>query len=91
MPSDLLTGYYVGAPDLAVEILWPSDVATEVHAKINQWLAAGATSVWLVDPANRQVQIHRATGQITRFRETDPLTDESVLPGFTLDLADLFA
>lgn len=91
LPSEPQTGYFDGAPDLAAEVLSPNDVVSEVLAKIDQWLDAGAISVWLVDPTNRQVQIYHRSGQITRFRNDEELRDEDVLPGFMLKLSDLFA
>src|SRR5262249_49558697 len=46
---------YEGAPDLAIEILSPSDPPREMHAQVADYLAAGARMVWLVDPERGQV------------------------------------
>ena len=45
--------FFEGAPDLAVEILSPSNRPGEVRAKAPEYLAAGARLVWVVDPSAR--------------------------------------
>ena len=63
---------------------------TEVNAKANERLAAGTKSVWVVDPPNRTVTVYRESGQIIRYGGSDTLRDEPTLPGFTLNLDDVF-
>ena len=53
LPPKLPRGFFPGPPDLAVEVLSPSDRAGEVQAKVQDWLAAGCLAVWVVDPENR--------------------------------------
>jgi len=72
------------APDLAVEVLSPSNQADEVEHKVRMWLGAGARSVWVVDPASRTLSIRRADGSSELVRATEELRDEGVLPGFAL-------
>lgn len=81
--------FFEGAPDLAIEVVSPSDRMSDVQAKVNEWLAACARSVWVVDTPNRSIDIFHSGGHMTRFRESDVLTDD-VLPGFTLKLDELF-
>ncbi len=83
-------GYFPGAPDLAVEINSLSDLASDVLIKVDQWLSAGAVSVWVVDPPTRSVEVYRADKQVVRFHAGDTLTDEPTLPGLKLKIADLF-
>jgi Uma2 family endonuclease len=85
-----VSGYFEGAPDLAVEVLSPGDRQSEVLAKVDQWLASGAVSVWVVDPRTRSVMIHRSDGQVVRLRETEQITGEPALPGFKCAVANLF-
>jgi Uma2 family endonuclease len=80
-----------GAPDIAIEVLSPGNSAEDIELKISQYLAAGAKVVWIVSPKARQVSIYRADGSGTLLREPQNLTGESVLPGFTLALVELFA
>ncbi len=79
-----------GAPDLAVEILSPSNRRREVAEKVTEYLAAGARAVWVVDPRKRSVAVHR-TGVDTRiYRAGETLDGGEVLPGFRLPLSKLF-
>jgi Uma2 family endonuclease len=45
-------------PDIAVEVLSESELAVENHRKTNEYLAAGAQEVWVVDHANGEVFVH---------------------------------
>ena len=80
-----------GAPDIAIEVLSPGNSAEDIELKISQYLTAGAKSVWIVSPKARQVRVYRADGTHALLREPQSLTGESVLPGFGLPLAELFA
>ena len=51
-------GYWSGAPDLAVEVISPSDSAQEVDEKVDTWLSGGASEVWTIDPVSRAVVLH---------------------------------
>jgi Uma2 family endonuclease len=78
------------APDLVVEVVSPSDRASEVSAKAATWLDAGVRPVWVVDPQVRLASVHHPDGLVTVLREDGVLDGEGVLPGFRLSLADLF-
>lgn len=80
-----------GAPDVAVEILSPSDRSTDIHAKTLEYLEAGARLLWIVDPATRSVVVHRPDGSAQLLAGDAVLDGEGVLPGFALPLSDLFA
>jgi Uma2 family endonuclease len=77
------------APDLAVEIISPSDWRGHVDRKTALYLAAGAAVVMEVDPAQRTVVLHDRDSSRT-YREGDILEHAS-LPGFRLDIVALFA
>ena len=83
-------GYFPGPPDLAVEVISPSDRYTEVEAKVAEWLAAGTRMVVVVNPRNRTVQAHTPEG-VTELTESDTLDGGDVVPGWELPLADIFA
>lgn len=91
LPQSPRRGFLDDAPDLAIEVVSPGDTKAHVTQKVDQWLASGATSVWVVDPINRSVEIYRSPNQILRHRDGDTIRDEPMLPGFTLTLADIFA
>ncbi len=77
------------APDLAVEIRSPDDRAAAVAEKVKNYLDAGTRLVWVVDPARREVTIHRADGSTTRLSPLDWLDGEAVLPGFRCRIGDV--
>ena len=79
-----------GAPDLAVEVVSPSDTWPEVEAKVEDWLTRGARSCWVVDPKTRLVVIHHPSGQVTRLSDKALIKDEEVLPGFSAPVAEVF-
>jgi len=83
-------GYFPGAPDLAVEVLSPSERPADVHAKIGDYLAAGSRLVWVIDPASRQVRVHRSLLQPSILDETAMLVGDEVLPGFSVRVGRLF-
>jgi Uma2 family endonuclease len=83
-------GYFPGAPDLAVEVLSPDDTATEVLAKTQEWLDAGATEVWLVDPEREVVTIHRAAAPMRTLGKTDVILSDDLLPDLKLPVRDIF-
>lgn len=83
--------FVTGAPDLAVEILSPSESAAEIQQKVRDYLEAGALLVWLVSPRAKTVVVFRADGSGQFLSEKDTLTGEPVLPGLTINLAELFS
>lgn len=82
--------FFEGAPDLAVEVLSPSNTRGEVERKVREYLAAGARRVWVVDPASESVTVHRAGGGQRRLGPDDALDGGDVLPGFTLPVSRIF-
>ena len=85
-------GFLELAPDLAVEIVSPTDRWTTVNSKVDAYLSAGVRLVWVVEPGPRAVRVYSAEGpeQGLRADRGDVLQAESVLPGFALPLAELF-
>jgi Uma2 family endonuclease len=83
-------GYPEMAPDLAVEVVSPNDTASEIQAKVDDWLRAGVQAVWVLYPANRTAMIYGADGTARLLHADDILQGEPVLPGFTCRLDDLF-
>ena len=82
-------GFMHGAPDLAVEVISPSDSYSEVAEKAAQLLEAGTQLVVLIDPRTRTVSLHY-DGEIDRLSEGDTLTLGDVLPGFECGVGELF-
>jgi Uma2 family endonuclease len=84
------TGHCRIAPDLAVEVISPNDLALEVDHKVSEYRSAGVRLVWVVNPQEHTVEVHRLTGPGTILGAADDLTGEDVLPGFRCRVADLF-
>ena len=88
------TGFVSGAPDIAVEVISPSNTAAAVARKVGEYLGAGALRVWVAYPAtrtaSRRVVIHRPDGATTTYTGDDVITDEELLPGFSLPLSEIF-
>jgi Uma2 family endonuclease len=84
-------GYRPGAPDLAVEVVSPNDLYSEVNEKAATWLEHGTRMVIVVDPRRRTVAVHRSATQVRHLTVADTLDGEAVVPGWTMPVRDLFA
>lgn len=84
------TGYFPGAPNLAIEVISPSDLYTEVEDKVAMWLGYGTDMVVVVNPRHRTVTIHRPTNRVTRLTAEDTLTGDDIVPGWSLPVASIF-
>jgi Uma2 family endonuclease len=79
-----------GAPDLAVEILSPSDALPSAEAKARMYLRAGGQTVWILNPVDQTLRIYR-NGEETQVRGPNDEADaEPALPGFRCPVARLF-
>jgi Uma2 family endonuclease len=83
-------GFAALAPDLVAEILSPDDRPGEVLTKVGEWLDAGVTLVWLIDPERAAASVYRADGSVTTVASDANLDGETVLPGFSCALSELF-
>jgi Uma2 family endonuclease len=77
-----------GAPDLAVEVISPTERATESHEKVLAYLRNGTAEVWQVFPKSRTVQIHRGTVSVSLDSSGHVTSD--LLPGFAPVAASFF-
>ncbi len=95
VPQPPPEGYVPAMPDLAVEILSPSETYASARRKAEIYLLNGTSLVWLVLPASREVEVCRmaAAGgvDIELVSRDETLSGEDILPGFTLPLRQLFA
>jgi Uma2 family endonuclease len=83
--------FFSGAPDLAVEILSPSNRPGEMHAKVADYLAAGTRLVWVVDPERKTVTTYTELLMPRRLEPPASLDGGSVLPGLSISLDAIFA
>ncbi len=82
--------FFPGSPDLAVEVLSPSDRTREVLGKVADYLAAGSRVVWVVDPAFEEVSVFRAPFQPRVLSGQDVLDCDDLLPGFSVEVTKIF-
>ena len=83
-------GAFPGPPDLAVEVISPTDRLTRVADKVQDWLEHGTRMVVVVNPRNRTVHVHTADG-VTELAEADTLDGGDVVPGWGMPVADIFS
>jgi Uma2 family endonuclease len=79
-----------GAPDLAIEVLSPSDTAIAIRRKVKQYFHAGARMVWVVLPESREIEVWRENSGNQVLGESEFLSGADVLPGFSIKIASLF-
>ena len=90
MPASVPAGFFPGPPDLAAEVLSPNDRASNVLAKVSDWLESGCRSVWVLDPETRTVAVYSSKAEMRMLRLSDTLTDDEVLPGFQVEVRKIF-
>lgn len=78
-------------PDFVVELCSPSDRLVEVKAKMQEYLDNGSRLGWLIDPESKQVQIYRQNQTVEVQNVPNSLSGEDILPGFKLDLQEIWA
>ncbi|MBC8078071.1 MAG: Uma2 family endonuclease [Chloroflexales bacterium] len=83
--------FWTIAPDLAVEIVSPSETAEDVRAKVREYLDAGTQLVWEVYPRTREVVAYAADGSARAFGPADTLQAPELLPGFACRVSEIFA
>lgn len=89
--DDLPTGFLDGAPDLAIEILSPTNTIEEIDSKLAEYFENGARLVWVINPNQHHVLVYRSAQEPDRLlKSADSLDGEDVVPEFTLPVADLF-
>lgn len=78
------------APDLVVEVLSPGNSGSEVDEKLDEYLTAGISLVWIVNPDRRTIRAFRQDGTHRLFHANEVIENESALPGFRLTVGDIF-
>jgi len=77
-------------PELAIEVVSPSNMAEKVIRKLREYFHAGCQRVWVVYPLAKQVYVYESDTEAQILSLADTLDAESILPGFRLPLARLF-
>ena len=85
-----VAGFFPGAPDIAIEVISPSDLYTEVEEKVADYLAAGTLAVIVVNPRRRTVRVHRSLSGTVELTESDTLEVSDIVPGWQMPVKDMF-
>lgn len=78
-------------PNLAVEMLSRGNTVLEIERKLKEYFLAGVDLVWLVDLETRGVRVYTSPDDSTLLAAADTFDGGTVLPGFSVAVADLFA
>jgi len=87
---DIPEEYIAIPPDLAIEVVSPSDHFNRVQGKVVGYLACSVALLWVIDPIVRSVFVYRPGQPLRILAETDTLDGEEVLSGFRLAVRELF-
>lgn len=87
----LPTGFFQGSPDLAVEIISPSDRAGDMHERLMDYFETDTRLAWIINPSERSALVYHGPTPDKVLTLSQSLDGENILPGFSLPLADLFA
>lgn len=82
--------FFQGAPDLAVEVLSPSNTRREVDDRLRDYFSSGAQLAWVIDPERELVEVCHSLTQRRLLGPGASLDGEQLLPGFQYPVADLF-
>jgi Uma2 family endonuclease len=83
-------GYFVGAPELAVEVVSPSETARDLNRKIDALLAGGSLAVWVIYRDEQEVRVFVPGGTAYTRRINESLAMPDLLPGWELPVTKLF-
>jgi Uma2 family endonuclease len=83
-------GYLETIPELVVEVRSKNDLVAAIRAKVDLYLKAGVTLVWVIDPNRKIVGIYRKRQKARELRVGDTLKAEGVIPGFRVAVEELF-
>ena len=89
LPDDLSKAFPV-PPDLAIEVVSPSDAFRRIIEKAFAYLEAGTQIVWVIEPGSKTVTVYRSETDIKLLTREDTLDGEDVVEGFSCRVAQLF-
>jgi Uma2 family endonuclease len=77
-------------PDFVIELMSPTDNKDELQQKMSEYISCGVKLGWLLNPDDKEVEIYRISQHKQVINNPNNLSDEDILPGLTVDLADIF-
>ncbi len=88
--AEMPEGFVEVPPDLAVEVVSPSDSQSYVHRKVLHYLDHRVGLVWVVDPKTRTVTVYRSRRDVRILDEGEEITGGDVLPGLSCRVGEFF-
>jgi Uma2 family endonuclease len=88
--SGVPEAFWPGPPDLAVEVLSPTDTVYEIEEKVADWLSAGTQMVWILNPKRRIIHVQRPHAEVQTLTANDILDGQDIVPGLRCNAADIF-
>lgn len=82
--------FFQGAPDLAIEVLSPSDTIGTLENKLAQLFNDGTQLAWVFHPGAQTVHVYHSPVPDKILTRSDTLDGEGLIPGFSLPLAQIF-
>lgn len=83
-------GFISLSPDFVIELRSPTDSLTDLKEKMQEYMDNGVELGWLIDPRNKQVHIYRVHHEVECLNSPAEVSGDSVLPGFVLDLEEIW-
>jgi len=90
LPAELTHDELEIPPDFVAEVVSPNNTFFDQLDRVEDYLRAGVSIVWVIDPTHRTVHVYRKDGTYDLLRSGDVLSDEPLLPGLSLPIADIF-
>lgn len=78
------------APDFVAEVVSPTNSWSDIRGRVEEYLAAGVSLVWVIEPGFRSIHAYRKDGSISLYRTNDTIRDEPLLPGFSVRVIEMF-
>jgi Uma2 family endonuclease len=90
LPAEDRRGFAHICPDFVVELRSPSDTLPYLQEKLQEFVDQGAQLGWLIDPEAKKVWVYRPHGEIHCLENPERLSGEPVLPGFVLEMREIW-
>jgi Uma2 family endonuclease len=90
LPIEKRTGFFEGAPELAIEVLSPTEPRRHIKRKIEAYLENGTAIVWVADPVTRTVLVYKPGAEPLEVKGGAQLAGDPVLPGLSFPASAAF-
>ncbi len=83
-------GFRRGAPDLAIEVISPTDRLAAVERKAAEWIAAGARMAVVANPRSHSVKVYTPNAPVAELGEDGVIDGGDVVPGWSVPVSGVF-